>query len=227
MIQSIFKEIDAHMGLWFVPQFNLLFNDADDIIEIASITNLKVIGTIDKKKCSENITIAFSKHGMETDKLFMPLIREFFFRNCDDRYIYIEEGDEFISNIISIKETDTEKISMLLKFFKLPEDSLNNLISNEERTYFEYQNDIKIIESINHIDREDINILRDVTNNRIMVIESEIKAFIQKNMDLGNYDYLTSLKTIGNSNWFANILSLLVQHIDWRKATPSDLFYLL
>ena len=227
MIQSIFKEIDAHMGLWFVPQFNLLFNDADDIIEIASITNLKVIGTIDKKKCSENITIAFSKHGMETDKLFMPLIREFFFRNCDDRYIYIEEGDEFISNIISIKETDTEKISMLLKFFKLPEDSLNNLISNEERTYFEYQNDIKIIESINHIDREDINILRDVTNNRIMVIESEIKAFIQENMDLGNYDYLTSLKTIGNSNWFANILSLLVQHIDWRKATPSDLFYLL
>ena len=60
MIQSIFKEIDAHMGLWFVPQFNLLFNDADGIIEIASIINLRVIGTIDKKKCSENITIAFS-----------------------------------------------------------------------------------------------------------------------------------------------------------------------
>ena len=51
MIQSIFKEIDAHMGLWFVPQFNLLFNDADGIIEIASIINLRVIGTIDRKKC--------------------------------------------------------------------------------------------------------------------------------------------------------------------------------
>lgn len=227
MMQSILKKIDAHMGLWFVPQFNLLFNDVDGIIEIASITNLRVIGIIDKKKCSENITIALSKYGMDADKLFMPLIREFFFRHCDDRYIYIEEGDEFISNIISIKETDTKKISMLLQFFKLPEDSLDNLVSNEERTYFEYRNDIKIIESIRHIDREDINILREVTNNRIMVIESEIKDFIQKNMDLQNYDYLTSLKTVGNPDWFANILSLLVQHIDWRKATPSDLFYLL
>ena len=90
MIQSIFKEIDAHMGLWFVPQFNLLFNDADGIIEIASIINLRVIGTIDKKKCSENITIAFSKYGMKTTDLFVPLIREFFFRYCDDRYVFIE-----------------------------------------------------------------------------------------------------------------------------------------
>ena len=204
MIQSIFfKEIDAHMGLWFVPQFNLLFNDADGIIEIASIINLRVIGTIDKKKCSENITIAFSKYGMKTTDLFVPLIREFFFRYCDDRYVFI------------------------LQFFKLPENSLTDLVSNEERTYFEYQNDIKIIESIRHMDREDINILRDVTNNRIMVIESEIESFIQKNMDLENYDYLTSLRTVGKSNWFANILSLLVQHIDWRKAAPKDLFYLL
>ena len=226
MIQSIFKEIDARMGLWFVPQFNLLFNDADGIIEIASIINLRVIGTIDKKKCSENITIAFSKYGMKTTDLFVPLIREFFFRYCDDRYVFIEE-EESINNIITIKESDKEKISLMLQFFKLPEDSLTDLVSNEERTYFEYQNDIKIIESIRHMDREDINILRDVTNNRIMVIESEIESFIQKNMELENYDYLTSLRTVGKSNWFANILSLLVQHIDWRKATPKDLFYLL
>ena len=225
MTQFIFKEINAHMGLWFVPQFNLLFNDAGDIIEIASIINLRVIGTIDKKKCSENITIAFSKYGINTKNLFMPLIREFFFRYCNDRYVFIEE--ESINNTITIKESDKEKISLLLQFYKLPKNSLVDLVSNEERTYFEYQNDIKIIESIRHIDREDINILRDVTNNRIMVIESEIKSFIQKNMDLENYDYLTSLRTVGKSNWFANILSLLVQHIDWRKATPKDLFYLL
>ena len=57
-----------------------------------------------------------------------------------------------------------------------------------------------------------------------MVIESEIESFIQKNMELENYDYLTSLRTVGKSNWFANILSLLAQHIDWRKAAPKDLF---
>ena len=61
MIQSILKEIDAHMGLWFIPQSNLVFNDNNDIVEIGSITDFKVIGVIDKNDISgENITSILS-----------------------------------------------------------------------------------------------------------------------------------------------------------------------
>lgn len=215
MIQSIFKEIDAHMGLWFIPQSNLGFNRVNNSIEIFSITNMKVIGIIDKTDSGENITITFSYYGIDSEKLFIPLIKEFFFKNFNCTNINIvENGGEKINSVISIYD-DSCKLSELLRFYNIPEDILYHLLSNEERTYIEYIKDKKILDSILNIDKEDINILREVTTNRINVIQSEVDEFEKKNSK--NINYLNNLHIISNEDILSNLLSLFIQQIDWRK----------
>ena len=197
MIQSILKEIDAHMGLWFIPQSNLVFNDNNDIVEIGSITDFKVIGVIDKNDISgENITIAFSHYGLDSENLFIHLIKEFFFN---------EFGKE-----------DESKLSLILKFYGIDKSQLSSLVNNEERTYFEYVKDKNLLSSILNIDREDINILREVTTNRVLVIEQVITDFLRANSS--NENYLANLKSIANeSDWYSELISLLVRQINWRN----------
>ena len=215
MIQSIFKEIDARMGLWFIPQSNLGFNRVNNSIEIFSITNMKVIGIIDETDSGENITITFSHYGIDSEKLFIPLIKEFFFKNFNCTNINIvENGGEKINSVISIYD-DSCKLSELLRFYNIPEDILYHLLSNEERTYIEYIKDKKILDSILNIDKEDINILREVTTNRINVIQSEVDKFEKKNSK--NTNYLSNLHIISNEDVLSNLLSLFIQQIDWRK----------
>lgn len=217
MIQSILKEIDAHMGLWFIPQSNLVFNDNNDIVEIASITDFKVIGVIDKNDISgENITIAFSHYGLDSENLFIHLIKEFFFNEFGIEEIVIKEGEENINRSLYIQEEDDGKLSLILKFYGIDKSQLSSLVNNEERTYFEYIKDKNLLSSILNIDREDINILREVTTNRVLVIEQVITDFLKINS--GNENYLKNLESIANeSDWYSELISLLVQQINWRN----------
>ena len=217
MIQSILKEIDAHMGLWFIPQSNLVFNDNNDIVEIASITDFKVIGVIDKNDIGgENITIAFSHYGLDSENLFIHLIKEFFFNEFGIEEIVIKEGEENINRSLYIQEEDESKLSLILKFYGIDKSQLSSLVNNEERTYFEYVNDKNLLSSILNIDREDINILREVTTNRVLVIEQVIADFLKANS--GNGNYLKNLKSIANeSDWYSELISLLVRQINWRN----------
>lgn len=217
MIQSILKEIDAHMGLWFIPQSNLVFNDNNDIVEIASITDFKVIGIIDKNDISgENITIAFSHYGLDSENLFIHLIKEFFFNEFGIEEIVIKEGEENINRSLYIQEEDDSKLSLILKFYGIDKSQLSPLVNNEERTYFEYIKDKNLLSSILNIDREDINILREVTTNRVLVIEQVIADFLKANS--GNGNYLKNLKSIANeSDWYSELISLLVRQINWRN----------
>ena len=217
MIQSILKEIDAHMGLWFIPQSNLVFNDNNGIVEIGSITDFKVIGVIDKNDISgENITIAFSHYGLDSENLFIHLIKEFFFNEFGIEEIIIKEGEENINRSLYIQEEDEGKLSLILKFYGIDKSQLSSLVNNEERTYFEYIKDKNLLSSILNIDREDINILREVTTNRVLVIEQVIIDFLRVNS--GNVNYLTNLKSIANeSDWYSELISLLVQQINWRN----------
>lgn len=216
MIQSILKRIDAHMGLWFIPQFNLVFNDNNDIVEIASITDFKVIGVIDKNNISdENITIAFSHYGLNSENLFIHLIKEFFFNEFGIEEIIIKEGEENINRSLYIQEEDDSKLSLILKFYGIDKSQLSSLVTNEERTYFEYIKDKNLLSSILNIDREDINILREVTTNRVQVIEQVVNDFLRINS--GNENYITNLKSIANeSDWYSELISLLVRQINWR-----------
>lgn len=216
MIQSVLKRIDAHMGLWFIPQFNLVFNDNNDIVEIASITDFKVIGVIDKNNISdENITIAFSHYGLNSENLFIHLIKEFFFNEFGIEEIVIKEGEENINRSLYIQEEDNDKLSLILKFYGIDKSQLSSLVTNEERTYFEYIKDKNLLSSILNIDREDINILREVTTNRVQVIEQVITDFLRVNA--GNENYITNLKSIANeSDWYSELISLLVRQINWR-----------
>lgn len=217
MIQSILKEIDAHMGLWFIPQSNLVFNDNNDVVEIASITDFKVIGVIDKNDISgENITIAFSHYGLDSENLFIHLIKEFFFNEFNIEEIIIKEGEENINRSLYIQEEDDSKLSLILSFYGIDKSQLSSLVNNEERTYFEYVKDKKLLSSILNIDREDINILREVTANRIQVIEQTVEDFLRINS--GNKNYLTNLESIANeSDWYSELISLLVRQINWRN----------
>lgn len=217
MIQSVLKRIDAHMGLWFIPQFNLVFNDNNDIVEIASITDFKVIGVIDKNNISdENITIAFSHYGLNSENLFIHLIKEFFFNEFGIEEIVIKEGEENINRSLYIQEEDNDKLSMILKFYGINKSQLSSLVTNEERTYFEYVKDKKLLSSILNIDREDINILREVTTNRVQVIEQVITDFLRINSS--NENYIANLKSIANeSDWYSELISLLVRQINWRS----------
>lgn len=217
MIQSVLKRIDAHMGLWFIPQFNLVFNDNNDIVEIASITDFKVIGVIDKTNISdENITIAFSHYGLDSENLFIHLIKEFFFNEFGIEEIVIKEGEENINRSLYIQEEDESKLSLILKFYGIDKSQLSSLVNNEERTYFEYVKDKNLLSSILNIDREDINILREVTTNRVLVIEQVIADFLKANS--GNENYLKNLKSIANeSDWYSELISLLVRQINWRN----------
>ena len=217
MIQSILKEIDAHMGLWFIPQSNLVFNDNNDIVEIGSITDFKVIGVIDKNDISgENITIAFSHYGLDSENLFIHLIKEFFFNEFGIEEIVIKEGEENINRSLYIQEEDDNKLSLILKFYGIDKSQLSSLVNNEERTYFEYIKDKNLLSSILNIDREDINILREVTTNRVLVIEQVIADFLKANS--GNGNYLKNLKSIANeSDWYSELISLLVRQINWRN----------
>ena len=216
MIQSVLKRIDAHMGLWFIPQFNLVFNDNNDIVEIASITDFKVIGVIDKTNISdENITIAFSHYGLNSENLFIHLIKEFFFNEFGIEEIVIKEGEENINRSLYIQEEDDSKLSLILKFYGIDKSQLSSLVTNEERTYFEYIKDKNLLSSILNIDREDINILREVTTNRVQVIEQVITDFLRINSS--NKDYIANLKSIANeSDWYSELISLLVRQINWR-----------
>lgn len=217
MIQSVLKRIDAHMGLWFIPQFNLVFNDNNDIVEIASITDFKVIGVIDKTNISdENITIAFSHYGLNSENLFIHLIKEFFFNEFGIEEIIIKEGEENINRSLYIQEEDNDKLSMILKFYGINKSQLSSLVTNEERTYFEYIKDKNLLSSILNIDREDINILREVTTNRVQVIEQVITDFLRINSS--NKNYIANLKSIANeSDWYSELISLLVRQINWRS----------
>ena len=217
MIQSILKEIDAHMGLWFIPQSNLVFNDNNDIVEIGSITDFKVIGVIDKNDISgENITIAFSHYGLDSENLFIYLIKEFFFNEFGIEEIIIMEGEENINRSLYIQEEDESKLSLILKFYGIDKSQISSLVNNEERTYFEYVKDKNLLSSILNIDREDINILREVTTNRVLVIEQVITDFLKANS--GNENYLANLKSIANeSDWYSELISLLVRQINWRN----------
>lgn len=217
MIQSILKEIDAHMGLWFIPQSNLVFNDNNYIVEIGSITDFKVIGVIDKNDISgENITIAFSHYGLDSENLFIHLIKEFFFNEFGIEEIVIKEGEENINRSLYIKEEDDSKLSLILKFYGIDKSQLSSLVNNEERTYFEYVKDKNLLSSILNIDREDINILREVTTNRVLVIEQVIADFLKVNS--GNESYLKNLELIANeSDWYSELISLLVRQINWRN----------
>lgn len=217
MIQSVLKRIDAHMGLWFIPQFNLVFNDNNDIVEIASITDFKVIGVIDKTNISdENITIAFSHYGLNSENLFIHLIKEFFFNEFGIEEIVIKEGEENINRSLYIQEEDDSKLSLILKFYGIDKSQLSSLVNNEERTYFEYVKDKNLLSSILNIDREDINILREVTTNRVLVIEQVITDFLRVNS--GNENYLKNLESIANeSDWYSELISLLVRQINWRN----------
>lgn len=216
MIQSVLKRIDAHMGLWFIPQFNLVFNDNNDIVEIASITDFKVIGVIDKTNISdENITIAFSHYGLNSENLFIHLIKEFFFNEFSIEEIIIKEGEENINRSLYIQEEDDSKLSLILKFYGIDKSQLSSLVTNEERTYFEYIKDKNLLSSILNIDREDINILREVTTNRVQVIEQVITDFLRINSS--NKNYIANLKSIANeSDWYSELISLLVRQINWR-----------
>lgn len=216
MIQSVLKRIDAHMGLWFIPQFNLVFNDNNDIVEIASITDFKVIGVIDKNNISdENITIAFSHYGLNSENLFIHLIKEFFFNEFGIEEIVIKEGEENINRSLYIQEEDESKLSLILKFYWIDKSQLSSLVTNEERTYFEYIKDKNLLSSILNIDREDINILREVTTNRVQVIEQVITDFLRINSS--NKNYIANLKSIANeSDWYSELISLLVRQINWR-----------
>lgn len=216
MIQSVLKRIDAHMGLWFIPQFNLVFNDNNDIVEIASITDFKVIGVIDKNNISdENITIAFSHYGLNSENLFIHLIKEFFFNEFGIEEIVIKEGEENINRSLYIQEEDDSKLSLILKFYGIDKSQLSSLVTNEERTYFEYIKDKNLLSSILNIDREDINILREVTTNRVQVIEQVITDFLRINSS--NKNYIANLKSIANeSDWYSELISLLVRQINWR-----------
>jgi len=216
MIQSVLKRIDAHMGLWFIPQFNLVFNDNNDIVEIASITDFKVIGVIDKTNISdENITIAFSHYGLNSENLFIHLIKEFFFNEFGIEEIVIKEGEENINRSLYIQEEDDSKLSLILKFYGIDKSQLSSLVTNEERTYFEYIKDKNLLSSILNIDREDINILREVTTNRVQVIEQVITDFLRINSS--NKNYIANLKSIANeSDWYSELISLLVRQINWR-----------
>lgn len=217
MIQSILKRIDAHMGLWFIPQFNLVFNDNNDIVEIASITDFKVIGVIDKNNISdENITISFSHYGLNSENLFIHLIKEFFFNEFGIEEIVIKEGEENINRSLYIQEEDDSKLSLILKFYGIDKSQLSSLVTNEERTYFEYIKDKNLLSSILNIDREDINILREVTTNRVQVIEQVITDFLRINSS--NKNYIANLKSIANeSDWYSELISLLVRQINWRS----------
>lgn len=217
MIQSILKRIDAHMGLWFIPQFNLVFNDNNDIVEIASITDFKVIGVIDKTNISdENITIAFSHYGLNSENLFIHLIKEFFFNEFGIEEIVIKEGEENINRSLYVQEEDDSKLSLILKFYGIDKSQLSSLVTNEERTYFEYIKDKNLLSSILNIDREDINILREVTTNRVQVIEQVITDFLRINSS--NKNYIVNLKSIANeSDWYSELISLLVRQINWRS----------
>lgn len=217
MIQSVLKRIDAHMGLWFIPQFNLVFNDNNDIVEIASITDFKVIGVIDKNNISdENITIAFSHYGLNSENLFIHLIKEFFFNEFGIEEIVIKEGEENINRSLYIQEEDESKLSLILKFYGIDKSQLSSLVTNEERTYFEYIKDKNLLSSILNIDREDINILREVTTNRVQVIEQVVNDFLRINSS--NKNYIVNLKSIANeSDWYSELISLLVQQINWRS----------
>lgn len=217
MIQSVLKRIDAHMGLWFIPQFNLVFNDNNDIVEIASITDFKVIGVIDKNNISdENITIAFSHYGLNSENLFIHLIKEFFFNEFGIEEIVIKEGEENINRSLYIQEEDDSKLSLILKFYGIDKSQLSSLVTNEERTYFEYIKDRNLLSSILNIDREDINILREVTTNRVQVIEQVITDFLRINSS--NKNYIANLKSIANeSDWYSELISLLVRQINWRS----------
>lgn len=217
MIQSVLKRIDAHMGLWFIPQFNLVFNDNNDIVEIASITDFKVIGVIDKNNISdENITIAFSHYGLNSESLFIHLIKEFFFNEFGIEEIVIKEGEENINRSLYIQEEDDSKLSLILKFYGINKSQLSSLVTNEERTYFEYIKDKNLLSSILNIDREDINILREVTTNRVQVIEQVITDFLRINSS--NKNYIANLKSIANeSDWYSELISLLVRQINWRN----------
>ena len=217
MIQSILKEMDGHMGLWFIPQSNLIFNDNNDIVEIGSITDFKVIGVIDKNDISgENITIAFSHYGLDSENLFIHLIKEFFFNEFSIEEIIIKEGEENINRSLYIQEEDESKLSLILKFYGIDKSQLSSLVNNEERTYFEYVKDKNLLSFILNIDREDINILREVTTNRVLVIEQVITDFLKVNSD--NENYLTNLKSIANeSDWYSELISLLVRQINWRN----------
>ena len=216
MIQSVLKRIDAHMGLWFIPQFNLVFNDNNDIVEIASITDFKVIGVIDKNNISdENITIAFSHYRLNSENLFIHLIKEFFFNEFGIEEIVIKEGEENINRSLYIQEEDESKLSLILKFYGIDKSQLSSLVTNEERTYFEYIKDKNLLSSILNIDREDINILREVTTNRVQVIEQVITDFLR--MNGSNKNYIANLKSIANeSDWYSELISLLVRQINWR-----------
>lgn len=217
MIQSVLKRIDAHMGLWFIPQFNLVFNDNNDIVEIASITDFKVIGVIDKNNISdENITIEFSHYGLNSENLFIHLIKEFFFNEFNIEEIVIKEGEENINRSLYIQEEDDSKLSLILKFYGINKSQLSSLVTNEERTYFEYIKDKNLLSSILNIDREDINILREVTTNRVQVIEQVITDFLRINSS--NKNYIANLKSIANeSDWYSELISLLVRQINWRS----------
>lgn len=217
MIQSILKEIDAHMGLWFIPQSNLVFNDNNSIVEIASITDFKVIGVIDKNDISgENITIAFSHYGLDSENLFIHLIKEFFFNEFGIEEIIIKEGEENINRSLYIQEEDDSKLSLILSFYGIDKSQLSSLVNNEERTYFEYIKDKKLLSSILNIDREDINILREVTANRIQVIEQTVEDFLRANSS--NKNYIANLESIANeSDWYSELISLLVRQINWRN----------
>lgn len=217
MIQSVLKRIDAHMGLWFIPQFNLVFNDNNDIVEIASITDFKVIGVIDKNNISdENINIAFSHYGLNSENLFIHLIKEFFFNEFGIEEIVIKEGEENINRSLYIQEEDDSKLSLILKFYGINKSQLSSLVTNEERTYFEYIKDKNLLSSILNIDREDINILREVTTNRVQVIEQVITDFLRINSS--NKNYIANLKSIANeSDWYSELISLLVRQINWRS----------
>lgn len=217
MIQSILKEIDAHMGLWFIPQSNLVFNDNYNVVEIASITDFKIIGVIDKNDISgENITIAFSHYGLDSENLFIHLIKEFFFNEFNIKEIIIKEGEENINRSLYIQEEDDSKLSLILNFYGIDKSQLSSLVNNEERTYFEYVKDKKLLSSIINIDREDINILREVTANRIQVIEQTVEDFLRINF--GNKNYITNLESIANeSDWYSELISLLVRQINWRN----------
>lgn len=217
MIQSVLKKIDAHMGLWFIPQFNLVFNDNNDIVEIASITDFKVIGVIDKTNISdENITIAFSHYGLNSENLFIHLIKEFFFNEFGIEEIVIKEGEENINRSLYIQEEDDSKLSLILKFYGIDKSQLSSLVTNEERTYFEYVKDKNLLSSILNIDREDINILREVTTNRVQVIEQVITDFLR--ISSSNKNYIANLKSIANeSDWYSELISLLVRQINWRS----------
>ena len=217
MMQSILKEIDAHMGLWFIPQSNLVFNDNYNVVEIASITDFKIIGVIDKNDISgENITIAFSHYGLDSENLFIHLIKEFFFNEFGIEEIVIKEGEENINRSLYIQKEDISKLSLILNFYGIDKSQLFSLVNNEERTYFEYVKDKKLLSSILNIDREDINILREVTANRIQVIEQTVTDFLRVNS--GNENYIANLKSIANeSDWFSELISLLVRQINWRN----------